>query len=303
MFSYEANFDYLGLRWEQIDLTGTKGDYRTYGELGRLPSCVFILPLFNSSLQSLDTDLRKSDRFSYLLGRIAYDKTPCRRLDLIQSFLIRATRAVEGALEFLYSGDVMNAWTMIRVLIERYIWMAYILRTDKAEEFYEFSALQMKKWAYRAACLGFVDPEAVEDYDDEMEDALGHRLGRPAPQWDQLTVERMCLTAFDRPLGDHIYRLYQLASMSTHPSMDDCGEYFRVASVMDMPSGHIGDDKPLEEILQTISDVFARLISLAEAPVIDASTEVFEEDRVRMFLTLRHEPGWRDNELLAGPLQ
>ena len=86
------------------------------------------------------------------------------------------------------------------MLIERCIWLGYILRKDKVEEFYEYSALEVKKWAYRAASLDIVDLESVEDFDEEMEDELGHTLGKPSPQWDQLGVKEMCMEAFDKPL-------------------------------------------------------------------------------------------------------
>ena len=89
----------------------------------------------------------------------------------------------------LSAGDVMNAWAIARVLIERCIWLGYILKTGTVDEFYEYSALKMKKWAYEAASMGVLDRESVEDWDEEMEDELGHRLGRPAPLWMNLGLK------------------------------------------------------------------------------------------------------------------
>ena len=117
----------------------------------------------------------------------------------------------------------------------------------------------------QSSITGYLELESVEDFDEEMEDELGHRLGKPAPQWNRLGVERMCKRAFDKPLSERLYKLYQLASMSTHPGMDDSGEYFMVAQVVDLgPSGGTGDLGPLKEMLEMSTEVFATLIDLAE---------------------------------------
>ena len=202
---------------------------------------------------------------------------------------------------FRFPEPLLNAWAIARVLIERCIWLGYILSTEKVEEFYEYSALEVKKWAYKAASLGILELESVEDFDEEMEDELGHRLGKPAPQWDRLGVERMCKQAFDKPLSERLYKLYQLASMSTHPGMDDSGEYFMVAQVVDLgPSGGTGDLGPLKEMLEMSTEVFATLIALAETPLIEAATRFFDDERVRAFLMMRHEPSSLDDKLLGG---
>ena len=234
-FSFDENFNYIGERWTAIDRSGTKGYLPEYTDLGRLPRGVMAMgPTIWTAAQPLDDHLRRADRLLILAGRVTSELGYRRKTDLVHNFMLRGTRAVEGFLHFLSMGDVMNAWTVGRVLIERCIWLGYILRTGQVEEFYEYSALEVKEWAHRAASLGILDRESVEDWDEDMEDELGHRLGRPAPQWDQLGVKEMCRQAFDSPLSDRIYNLYQLTSMSTHPGMDDCGEYFMVAQVIDL---------------------------------------------------------------------
>ena len=302
MFSFDENFNYIGERWLRIDQSGTKGYEPQYGDLGRLPHCVMAMgPTIWMAGEPLDSYLRRADRLLFLAGRMTGDRRYCRRIDLVHNFLLRGTRAVEGFLHLLSAGDVMNAWAIARVLIERCIWLGYILSTEKVEEFYEYSALEVKKWAYKAASLGILELESVEDFDEEMEDELGHRLGKPAPQWDRLGVERMCKQAFDKPLSERLYKLYQLASMSTHPGMDDSGEYFMVAQVVDLgPSGGTGDLGPLKEMLEMSTEVFATLIALAETPLIEAATRFFDDERVRAFLMMRHEPSSLDDKLLGG---
>ena len=231
-FSYANNFNYIGERWSSaIDQSGTKGYEPRYGELRRLPDCLFVMGLSDAA-EPLEDQLRKADTLVFLAGQLASDWGYCRKTDLVHSFLLRSTGAVYAYLAFISNSDVMNAWTLARVLIERCIRLGYILKTDKVEEFYEYSAFEVKKWAYKAASLGILDRDSVEDFDEDMEDELGHRLGKPPPQWDKLGVEEMCKQAFDMPFSKRIYALYQLASMSTHPGMDDSGEYFKVAAVI-----------------------------------------------------------------------
>ena len=215
----------------------------------------------------------------FLAGEVATDIGYCKKTDLVHNFLLRSRGAIYAFLEFICDSDVMNAWTMARVLIERCIWLGYILKTDKVEEFYEYSAFEVKKWAYKAASLGILDHDSVEDFDEEMEDELGHRLGKPPPQWDKLGVKEMCKQAFDMPFSKRIYALYQLASMSTHPGMDDSGEYFKVAAVINTGVG-VGDQKPKYEMIQMSSEIFGTLIALAEPPLIEAATKAYGEERV-----------------------
>ena len=334
-FSYDDNFNYIRSRWSEIDQTGTKGYEPRYGELGRLPYSLFVIGLWDAAeplvlqrlflnlvsfrleiasrkarpqsyrargqvaAEPLDGQLRKADTLSLLAGRVASNRGYCRKTDLVHNFLLRSTRAVEAFLEFICDSDVMNAWTMARVLIERCIWLGYILKTDKVEEFYEYSAFEVKKWAHKAASLGIVDQDSVDDFDEEMEDELGHRLGKPPPQWERLGVEEMCKQAFDMPFSKRIYALYQLASMSTHPGMDDSGEYFKVAAVINTEVG-IGDQGPSYEMIQMSAEIFGTLIALAEPPVIEAATEAYGEEQVTMIMQLNRPDlinlAWRTSE-------
>ena len=299
--SFDENFNYIGERWSRIDQTGTKGYEPYYGNLGRLPPSLLANgPSIWDATKPLDNHLRRADRLSILAGRVTSERGYCRKTDLVHNFLLRGTSTIWEYLSLLSAGDVMNAWVLARVLIERCIWLGYILRKDKVEEFYEYSMLELKKWAYKAASLGILDPESVDEWDEEMEDELGHRLGKPTPQWYRQPIEKMCNQAFDQPLSGRIYNLYQLASMSTHPGMDDSGEYFRVAQIMDLgPFGGAGDQGPLKEMLRVGAEVFAILIALAETPLTEAATQVFDDERVRAFLMMRHEPTPLDYEILG----
>ena len=289
-FSYDENFSSIGKRWSEIEGDGTKGHEPYYGDLGRLPEGVFALGMEDEA-QPLDDHLRRADRLLYLAGQVTTERGYCRRVDLVHNFLLRGTRAVDGFLDRICANDVMNAWTLARVLIERCIWLGYILRKDKVEEFYEYSALEVKKWAYRAASLDIVDLESVEDFDEEMEDELGHTLGKPAPQWDQLGVKEMCMEAFDKPLSERIYNLYQLASMSTHPGMDDSGEYFIADQFARLETyGSRRDANPRGEILKLVAEVFALLLARAETPLIEEAKQIYDEDQIRLFMKLRIDP-------------
>ena len=283
-FSYDDNFNYIGERWTAIEQTGTKGYEPGYGRLGRRPFCLFEMGLWEGT-DPLEDQLTRADTLLFLASRLAVDKGYCRKTDLVHNFLLRSRLAVSAFLVFISDGDVMNAWTLARVLIERCVWLGYILKTDRVEEFYEYSAFEVKKWAYKAASLGIIDREAIDEFDEEMEDELGHRLGKPSPQWDKLGVEEMCKQAFDLPFSNRIYALYQLASMSTHPGMDDSGEYFKVAAVIGT-----GDRGPSYEMIQISSEIFGTLIALAEPPVIEAATEAYGEERVSGIMQLKGMP-------------
>ena len=284
-FSYNDNFNYIGVRWSKIDRTGTKGYEPRYGKYGRRPYSLTVMCLWDAA-EPLEDQLRKAETLVFLAGQITADKGYSQKTDLVHNFLLRSTGALYAFLEFICDSDVMNAWTMARVLIERCIWLGYILKTDKVEEFYEYSAFEVKKWAYNAASLGILDRESVEDFDEDMEDELGHTLGKPPPQWERLGVEEMCKQAFDMPFSKRIYALYRLASMSTHPGMDDSGEYFKVAAVIGMG----GDLGPTHEMLQMSAEIFGTLIALAEPPVIEAATESYGEERVTMIMQLKGRP-------------
>ena len=95
----------------------------------------------------------------------------------------------------------------------------------------------------------------------------------------------MCKQAFDLPFSNRIYALYQLASMSTHPGMDDSGEYFKVAAVIGT-----GNRGPSYEMIQISSEIFGTLIALAEPPVIEAATEAYGEERVSGIMQLKGMP-------------
>ena len=301
VFSFDKSFNYIGERWSTIDQSGTKGYEPQYGDLGRLPQCVMAMgPSIWKAAEPLDKYLRRADRLLFLAGRVTSGRKCCKRIDLVHNFLLRGTRAVESFLHLMSAGDVKNAWAIARVVIERCIWLGYILRKEKVEEFYEYSALEVKKWAYKAASLGILERESAEDFDEEMEDELGHRLGKPAPQWGRPGVEKMCKQAFGNPLSDRLYQLYQLASMSTHPGLDDSGEYFMVAQVVDLgPYGGTGDPGPLKEMVEMCVEVFATLIALAEVPLTKAATRLFDDEHVRAFLMMRHEPSSLDGKLLG----
>ena len=303
-FIYDENFNYIGERWTAIDQSGTKGYEPSYEGLFRLPDLGPMGSIVWDVAQPLNDHLRRADRLLILAGRVTSERGYDRRTDLVHNFLLRGTRAIEWFLQLLSAGDVMNAWAIARVLIERCIWLGYILKTGTVDEFYEYSALKMKKWAYEAASMGVLDRESVEDWDEEMEDELGHRLGRPAPLWDELGIKGMCRVAFDQPQSDRIYNLYQLASMSTHPGMDDCGEYFVVTQVVYRgPGGGTGDSGPLKEMIQISAGVFNTLVALAEGPLTEVAGKVFVEEAISIFLTLRTEPTELDHELLTRGLR
>ena len=298
-FSYDNNFDYIGARWSQIDLDGTKGYEPRYGQYGRRPYSLTVIGLWEAA-EPLEDQLRKAEALVFLAGEVATDIGYCKKTDVVHNFLLRSTGAIYAFLEFIVDSDVMNAWTMARVLIERCIWLGYILKTDKVEEFYEYSAFEVKKWAYKAASLGIVDRDSVEEFDEEMEDELGHTLGKPPPRWEKLGVEEMCKQAFDMPFSKRIYALYQLASMSTHPGIDDSGEYFKVAAVINTSVG-TGDRRPKYEMIQMSSEVFGTLIALAEPPVVKAATEAYGEERVSRIMQQKGRPElvnlvWRQSQ-------
>ena len=249
----------------------------------------------------LEDHLRRGDKLLFLAGQVTTKRGYCKKIDLVHNFLLRGTRAVDGFFDRICANDVMNAWTLARVLIERCIWLGYILRKDKVEEFYEYSAFEVKKWAYRAVSLDILDLESAEDFDEEMEDELGHTLGKPAPHWNQIGVNEMCREAFDKPLSDRIYNLYQLASMSTHPGMDDSGEYFIAVQYARLKTyGDRRDENPRGEVLKLVAEVFAVLTDLAETPLIEAAKTVYPEDEIHLFMRLRMEPpksrsSWKDS--------
>ena len=289
-FSYDENFNSIGKRWSEIEGDGTKGYEPYYGDLGRLPEMVYAL-IREDETQPLEDHLRRGDRLLFLAGQVTTKRGYCKKIDLVHNFLLRGTKAVDGFLDRICANDVMNAWALTRVLIERCIWLGYILRKNKVEEFYEYSALEMKKLAYRAVSLDILDLESVEEFDEDMEDELGHTLGKPAPQWNQIGVNEMCREAFDKPLSDRIYNLYQLASMSTHPSMDDSGEYFIANQFARLGTyGTRRDANPRGEVLKLVAEVFAVLTNLAETPLIEAAKTLYHEDEIHLFMKQRVDP-------------
>lgn len=296
-FSYEKNFDYFGERWAEIHLDESKGYFSPYDGVERLPKALRAFPLDLETYGVIHGYLIRADRLISLAQRVTQEEGFSRKIDIVHSFLIRGTRAFEAFAELLGNGDVGNAWAMARVLIERYIWLGYILKKEKIQEFYEYSALEMKRWASKAASLEIIDPDSVEDWDWEMEEELGHKLGRTEIQWDNPNVESMCNEAFGKPSGVRIYSLYRLASMSTHPGMDDCGEYF-ISAQVPTPSGRRTDSGPLEEILKLGTEVFAGLITLSEAPITEQASMKVKEEGIRLFLDLKVKSSSIDERLL-----
>ena len=85
--------------------------------------------------------------------------------------------------------------------------------------------------------------------------------------------------------------------MSTHPGMDDSGEYFKVAAIIGEDAGR----RPSYEMLQMSAEIFGTLISLAERPVIEAATEAYGEERVSRIMQLKGSPAivdlvWRQSQ-------
>ena len=298
-FSYEKNFDYIGERWAEIHLDESKGYDSPYDGLDRLPGGLRAIPLDYETLRVIQSHLIRADKLILLAQRVTRRQGFSRKIDIVHSFLIRGTKAFEEFTNLLANSDVANAWTLARVLIERYIWLGYILKTDKVEEFYEYSALEMKKWAYKAAALDIIDPDSVEEWDEEMEDELGHRLGRTVIQWDNPNVESMCDEAFGRTSGVHVYSIYRLASMSTHPGMDDCGEYF-ISAQVPTSTGRRIDSGPFNEMLQLGTEVLSGLIALAEIPITEEANRTIDKDRLRIFLDLPFKSSPFDEQLLDG---
>ena len=177
-----------------------------------------IIQLLETAVPLMSIAARKSD-----------EQTEYTEIKLIRDFLFRAIKALRSTLCLEAIGNREDAWSTARVVVERSIYLAYLLKTGETKEFFEYSALEMKKWAYQAVNLNRLTEGSVCAYDNEMEEALGHRLGRPKPEWSNPTIERMCNESFGVEPGRHIYSLYRMASARVHPGMPGGDEYFEEA--------------------------------------------------------------------------
>ena len=66
---------------------------------------------------------------------------------LVRDFLLRATMAVRSTLCLVSIDHCKDARATARVIAERAIYLAYILKTGKTKEFMEWCWLELKKWA------------------------------------------------------------------------------------------------------------------------------------------------------------
>ena len=188
-------------------------------------------------LASINPDLASSitqllDEVAPLMSiavRKSDEQTDYTEIKLIRDFLFRGTKALRSTLCLEAIGNYDDAWSTARVVVERAIYLAYLLKTGEAKEFFEYSALEMKKWAYQAVYLKLLPGELVGAFDNEMEEALEHRLGRPKPEWSNPTIERMCKESFGAEQGRRIYSLYRMASAHVHPARLGGDEYLEEA--------------------------------------------------------------------------
>ena len=182
---------------------------------------------------------------------------------LIRDFLIRGTKALRSTLCLVHIGNHEDAWATTRVIIERCIFLAYLSDKGMAKEFAEHRWHEVKKWAYRSASLDLLPKELVDEYDADMEEALGHRLGRSERLWSDPNIKEMCKEAFGSEQGVRIYSLYRMASAKVHPGGDGGDEYLAES----MRANGVGD--PREVPLQSAIDALEALMNIAEPRLID----------------------------------
>ena len=145
---------------------------------------------------------------------------------LVRDFLLRATMAVRSTLCLVSIDHYKDAWATARVIAERAIYLAYILKTGKTKEFMEWCWLERKKWAYEVP-PELLPRELAIDYDAVSEEVWGRRLGRPVPHvnrastWSNPGIKKMCSEAFGQQGASGIYSLYRNMSARLHPGMND----------------------------------------------------------------------------------
>ena len=187
---------------------------------------------------------------------------------LIRDFLLRATMAVRSTLCLVSIGHYGDAWATARVIAERAIYLAYMLKTGKAKEFMESRWLERKEWAYKVSSpsLGLLPRELATDYDAVSEEVWGRKLGRLAPHvnkastWGDPGVEQMCREAFGQGASG-IYSLYRDMSARLHPGMHDGGDEY-LAEAVTATLGVVGQRYPWP--LKAALDAFGALMDRVE---------------------------------------
>ena len=225
-------------------------------------------------LASVDADLASSIR--QLLEEAApLMSTAARRSDeqadyaeikLIRDFLFRGTKALRSTLCLEVLENYQDAWATARVIVEHCVYLKYLLKTNSAKEFFEYTALQMKKWGYIAASNNLLSKESVSAYDKDMEEALGHPLGRPRPEWSNPNFVKMCEESFGKVYGPRIYRLYQLASAQVHPGVVGGDRYLQEAVKA------LGVPPPRWIALQAAIGAFEELMSISRPSLMEDSS-------------------------------
>ena len=188
-------------------------------------------------LASVDADLassitqllEKAAPLMSIAARKSDEQTDYTEIKLIRDFLFRGTKALRSTLCLEAIGNRDDAWSTARVVVEGSICLAYLLKTGETKEFFEYRALEIKKWASQAVSLELLSGEFVSAYDNDMEEALGHRLGRPRPEWSNPNIEKMCEESFGKGEGSRIYSLYRMASARVHPGIGGSDEYLEKA--------------------------------------------------------------------------
>ena len=182
--------------------------------------------------------------------------------------LLRATMAVRSTLCLVSIGHYGDAWATARVIAERAIYLAYMLKTGKAKEFMESRWLERKEWAYKVSSpsLGLLPRELATDYDAVSEEVWGRKLGRLAPHvnkastWGDPGVEQMCREAFGQGASG-IYSLYRDMSARLHPGMHDGGDEY-LAEAVTATLGVVGQRYPWP--LKAALDAFGALMDRVE---------------------------------------
>ena len=187
---------------------------------------------------------------------------------LVRDFLLRATMAVRSTLCLVSIDHCKDARATARVIAERAIYLAYILKTGKTKEFMEWCWLELKKWADEVSSQS-PEPrflEVAKDYNAVSEEVWGRKLGRPAPQvnrastWSNPTIKKMCMEAFGQE-GRRIYSLYRDMSARLHPDMYDGGDEY-LAEAVTATLGVAGQRYPWP--LKAALDAFGALMDIAE---------------------------------------
>ena len=186
---------------------------------------------------------------------------------LVRDFLLRATMALRSTLCLVSIGHDGDAWATARVIAERAIYLAYILKTGKAKEFMESRWFELKKWAYKvpSPSLGLLRELAI-DYDAVSEEVWGRKLRRPAQHenrastWSDPGIEQMCREAFGQEASG-IYSLYRDMSARLHPGMHDGGDEY-LAEALTATLGVVRQRYPWP--LKAALDAFGALMDRVE---------------------------------------